>query len=182
VGIASCVSCTADQYCGACSPNYGSPISGVCYLCGVQFCSQCNNNTAALACLACIGGYQLLSNGLCGPICNVTDCQTCLLPYVCDSCRNSFTLKNNTCVGNCGIDFCIVCQGTICTQCVDRYVLFNSKCVLLCSISNCVTCHPTLLGQCQTCATGFIISSDGTACLTCAVNNCKKCSASGFCS
>lgn len=49
------------------------------------------------------------------------------------------------------------------------------------TIANCLTYSLTTLGQCVTCNTGFSLSYDSSACVTCATPGCTSCNSNGNC-
>ena len=116
--------------------------------------------------------------------CTISDCATCSSADVCGVCNTNFTLvaTNNSCVPNCGINWCVDCSGNTCNTCLDNFVLFGTAaCMQLCDIENCDTCAGTGLQQCETCATGYVQTTDKTGCVVCSVPNCVTCNIKGGC-
>ena len=47
-----CVSCSRNDFCDVCVVDFGA-VEGVCYLCGVNHCTNCDNSVTNLRCLNC---------------------------------------------------------------------------------------------------------------------------------
>jgi hypothetical protein len=89
------------------------------------------------------------TNNVCNVETNCTDfCEACSNDTTCAQCMSGYTLYNDTCIDNCGVENCINCTDNACQQCMDTYVLFGSSCVIQCSITNCLSCAPAELNRC----------------------------------
>ena len=141
-----------------------------------------NSTTKTLTCLTCKTGYILVNN-VCTPNCTITNCSICSLPNICANCSTNFTLnpKSNICIPNCGVDYCVSCTGSTCKTCLTNYTLLGSNCIPLCSIMYCNQCVSNAFDQCANCSTGFVPSSDKSACVQCDIVNCNSCNALGQC-
>ena len=122
---------------------------------------------------------------MCTLNCSVEDCASCSEPNVCATCNTNFTLdpNNNTCIPNCGINYCVDCNSTTstCNLCLTDYILLGPSCIVLCNVQNCLTCQGDAYDQCQECEIGYSLSTDSTMCVVCDIPNCVSCITNNVC-
>ena len=149
-----CLSCSADNKCSSCSPQYS--------LCGFSCfnCSQpCTNCSADNTCTSCADGYKLNGSSCykCPSYCN-----SCSADNVCTSCPSGYILNGTTCY-QCPSNCSACSANNTCTACNESsYSLYNGSCYQ-CNVSNCSYCSQK--DYCGLCYANY--SNINGSCLPC---------------
>mgnify|MGYP002365382272 FL=1 len=118
-GIENCLSCSDPKTCTLCKDGYYvtyainlasyicSPCPSQCMLCKKKFNSNVTNTPA---CIVCLPGSTLSSQGLCVP-CKATGCVSCNSSNTssCIECAPGYNLDSGQCT-NCNISNCFTCN------------------------------------------------------------------------
>lgn len=201
--VTNCAFCSNSTTCSVCNAGFTLSSTNTCNaICSITNCATCLSSTT---CLTCQTGYLLsTTNDQCVLSCGDSYCRICNSTTVCStcrtgfsvnafgkcapSCRNGFSLLNNTCtycnglLGNSNCESCAVNPaGTnyICTVCAGGFYLTTGVC-LACSASmiNCRSC--SISTYCDVCASGYYSMNGVCVTINCAagVKNCLNCTVS----
>ncbi|CAI2387538.1 unnamed protein product [Moneuplotes crassus] len=170
----NCSNCVDDVGCVSCetgSSVFTSVIKTIdngwqqCQDCSTVYpnCSTCTDTE----CTSCVG--KELSAGSCGDDCAMSNCNDCNADKnTCNRCNEGFVLDSNTCVEEtCLVSNCMDCaspSATDCIACKPGFVLSSSTVCDACP-TNCLDCSGGV-GTCDLCDSGFIISQDGSSCVS----------------
>lgn len=181
----NCLTCSKDYnlFQGRCFPQ--CPKNCLCFY--PNTCLQNSRNTEACeddercischkeTCLTCKDNYTLGMNGRC-LICEIENCDKCLIDNICGKCNNNYGLKDEICV-KCQDPNCRECNNNeICEKCLNGYTLTDNKCEIGCLDTNCKQCSDSA-NICDACADGYKLENG-----FCCPLNCKSCnSTKGTC-
>ena len=155
-------------------------------VCQQTIISNCLTFSTFSNCTNCRTGF-FLQNGNCiaYPLPVIFSCMTYSTLVTCTACQAGYYLSSNTCIANSVIANCVTYSGaattTTCVACNNGFYLQGNTCVNRTISSNIANCQTVAIAAdiCATCATGFILTSDGRACLA-AITNCASYAASTF--
>lgn len=177
------------QNCSICSKNYKTcnwcevsliydPIKNVCSLnCSDSNCLSCIHENGTI-CSECATGFYL-SDHQCIK-CSDPNCIDCNSDDVCIECPDDYVIQNGKCA-KCIAENCFKClegQSNACDVCNPGYAAPFFHCTQ-CKDANCAECINGI-DNCRSCLPGFGLhmingSSNYGKCLSCDVENCKKC-------
>jgi len=173
-----CESCANPGECAQCEDGMWPGDNGECTSCDQTGCGTCNQDDGE--CEVCDDDHTMDPNtGDCVPNCDLTDCNSCSTPSVCEECEDGFFINDFNLCEPCS-DLCAKCEDKkdSCSECKAPAQFLGGKCHNSCTtggLPNCVECD--LSGdenECTKCDTEFYPSDDGEECLPCG-NDCQRC-------
>lgn len=173
----NCSSCSSQNNCTACSPQYYLS-SSYCLPC-LANCLTCTNSTV---CTTCTNPFVLNSNFTCD-ICTISNAISCSSTVTASSCASYYYLSDGYC-DNCMLN-CLSCSSSsTCNACGTGYylnatVITCNPCSLGCSV-----CNQYSPSNCTSCLSNYIYDSNAYTCtsINCTLPNCLICSSLTVCS
>lgn len=142
-----------------------------------------------LVCFSTCPSYSYFNVGTCSIICQMSNCQTCSAPLVCETCQTDYVPVNGSSYcDSCEnvTDTCLSCLNeTYCTTCVSgSYGLDNTSFCQLCStmIAECLYCINYT--YCTACLNDtHAVTDSNDACQLCSIliPNCLLCTSNSAC-
>jgi hypothetical protein len=185
-----CLQCKLGGLCEICSLGYALATNGTCVFCAG--CRSCHPDKPEV-CYGCFKPQVIDSatNKCVDPFCADTNCESCLLGGICESCFKGYSMHNGLCV-KCP-EGCETCKNspTECDKgvCQLGFVFFqdptiSTKYFCVECATGCMSCNLADLTDCTQCNEGFYgLRDSDTNALTCAacMSFCRACTSGNTC-
>lgn len=154
--ISNCLSCpTSTAFCSVCAPSY-FPSSGLCRICTIPNCANCQAVGSAVYCSQCSEGYYRANSSSCSACSQ--NCKVCSNSSVCSGCKTGYFIQAGGCtpvsvtIASCSAYSNVTVNGTNkCLGCASGYYLSTSSLQCIpCSIT-CTSCYGDHFGKCTSC-------------------------------